>query len=678
VESSSANLCFTCHDGDVTSTPNMWEKFNPQDPQSVTSVGGATANQVHDSDQVSCPDCHNPHFITSSNRVMDPDDTTTAWTTSYNVESTYTYQNSQGNPVVFSYDDDLGAAATNDPVNPETGQGGTPPTIGPAVADAGNPHGGGDTDTATSGGTYTAGTEDQTYTVTVSTGGQANTAQITVTSTGADSSGPTTVTAFDTPVAVGTKGVTISFDDPNDSPGIVGSAQEGGGSNPGDDTATSGGSFGGTSNDSYTVTISQGGTPGGVLSIEEECTSDGGPVPESDPACDSPSVNSLSPATSGTWTGTAPETYTITVSTAGDCKGQFPGDNGVVDVTCDADPGCTPTAQQVTCAGGSTDVTLGNWGLTAHISTSNTNTGWVNEEWEVRVTATASPQFTVSATEECNPSCSAVDVDAFDTDYSVGSEGVTIQFSDGGDGVLTAGDDWTIAVTAGVPGELNASDAWTIAVTQSALCHPNCVETDYVAFCLACHDGDPPATLPASAQTILSNLTNIGDAYDGEQHGRGQGNTGTTLSKGWKKEPWSDQGANPGEEPTQPYAALQCNYCHDAHGTDNIYHLRTSITIAGVEMTVGGVLGGSWYETDSGDPDYPRWNPTTGTKFGSNTYALPCLEGDGYEDCTTGSQQHLNYGAWCSFCHTMSAHGGQAGSEDTNCNLGHVHGGSNF
>jgi predicted CXXCH cytochrome family protein len=679
VESSSANLCFTCHDGDVTSTPNMWEKFNPQDPQSVTSEGGATANQVHDTNQVSCPDCHNPHFITSSNKVMNPDDTTTAWTTNYGVESTYTYLNSQGNPVNVRYDDNLGAANTNDPVNPETGQGGDPATIGPAVADQGNPHGGGDTDTATSGGDYTTGTADLTYTVTVSTGGQAGTAQITTTaSTTDDCSGgnpcnPVTVNAFNSPVSVGNFGVTISFDDPNDSAGVVGAATCQGACT---DTATEDGTFSGGSNDTYPVTVSQGGTPGGVLSIVEECTSDGGPVPESDPVCDSPSVASLSPATSGTFgaPATAPVTYTIEVITSGDCKGQFPGDNGVVRVTCTAGDTCGGTT---TCAGSSTDVTLGGGGLTAHISTSNVNTGWVDEVWLVRVTATPSPTFTWSST--FDGSGGPTDVDAFSTDYDVGTKGVTISFADGNsNNELEVNQVWDIDVTAGVPGELNADDVWTIAVTASTACSPNCVETDYVAFCLACHDGDPPTTLPASAQTILSNLTNIGNGYDGEQHGRGQGNTLTTLSKGYKKEPWTNLTANPGEEPRKPYAALQCNYCHDAHGTDNIYHLRTSITIAGVEMTVGGVPGGSWYETDTGDPDYPRWNPTTGTKFGSNTYALPCFGGSGYDDCTAGAQQHLNWGAWCSFCHTMSAHSGQAGSEGTNCNNAHVHGGSNF
>lgn len=65
-----------------------------------------------------------------------------------------------------------------------------------------------------SGGTYT-GAQDVTYIVTVSLGGKFAgdvKPQITVTSTtGVDSSGPTTVTTSATPVAIGTKGVTLTF-----------------------------------------------------------------------------------------------------------------------------------------------------------------------------------------------------------------------------------------------------------------------------------------------------------------------------------------------------------------------------------------------------------------------------------------------------------------------------------
>lgn len=68
--------------------------------------------------------------------------------------------------------------------------------------------------TATSGGTYT-GDQDVTYIVEVTKGGlYADSPQITVTTNkGVDASGPTAVTAPATAVAVGTEGVTISFDE---------------------------------------------------------------------------------------------------------------------------------------------------------------------------------------------------------------------------------------------------------------------------------------------------------------------------------------------------------------------------------------------------------------------------------------------------------------------------------
>lgn len=67
---------------------------------------------------------------------------------------------------------------------------------------------------ATAAGTYT-GTQDNVYIIEVITGGTyaGGNAQIRVTSTlGIDASGPTTITAAATPVAVGSKGVTVAFD----------------------------------------------------------------------------------------------------------------------------------------------------------------------------------------------------------------------------------------------------------------------------------------------------------------------------------------------------------------------------------------------------------------------------------------------------------------------------------
>jgi len=82
-----------------------------------------------------------------------------------------------------------------------------------AIADGGNT---GD-DTAASGGTYT-GLANETYEVEVTTGGAPGAgAAITVTGLQAsDDSGPTAVAAFGTPVAIGTKGATITFTDGGD------------------------------------------------------------------------------------------------------------------------------------------------------------------------------------------------------------------------------------------------------------------------------------------------------------------------------------------------------------------------------------------------------------------------------------------------------------------------------
>lgn len=178
------------------------------------------------------------------------------------------------------------------------------PVVGDPAADSGNA---GD-DTAASGGTYT-GDENDTYTIGITTGGAPGTAQITVTSLYGDGSGPHTVTAFGTPVSIGSKGATISFTDGSDGvltvgdkwkivcyvttnilafffrfleaqanaeiikeygffadtceflSAAIGTAAADSG-NTGDDTATSGGTYTGTQNQTYTVEVTTGGAPG--------------------------------------------------------------------------------------------------------------------------------------------------------------------------------------------------------------------------------------------------------------------------------------------------------------------------------------------------------------------------------------------------------------------------------
>ena len=51
---------------------------------------------------------------------------------------------------------------------------------------------------------------------------------------------------------------------------------------------------------------------------------------------------------------------------------------------------------------------------------------------------------------------------------------------------------------------------------------------------------------------------------------------------------------------------------------------------------------------------------------GETVYFLP--------DMGSGQNDH-NWGAWCSFCHQMEAHGRD---ESVNCTSGHMHGGGKF
>ncbi|MDH3821452.1 MAG: hypothetical protein OEU59_10040, partial [Gammaproteobacteria bacterium] len=207
-------------------------------------------------------------------------------------------------------------------------------------------------------------------------------------------------------------------------------------------------------------------------------------------------------------------------------------------------------------------------------------------------------------------------------------------------------------------------------------CNPNglppsteCAEPDYIQFCLVCHDGidhandgvdnaPPGVTIPAA-------MTNIALRYDGvNQHGSGNGG-GT--AKGYLKYPWNAQGAT-----THPgaYAALNCTTCHGAHGSGNIFNLRTSITVAGVQMRVGG-----WAGDTIGNPRAPYNCATPGDPATCSTvYKLPPMDGRNINEAT-GQQANRQWGAWCSFCHQMEGHGQ---SEENTCNTGHVHSGGNF
>jgi hypothetical protein len=183
-------------------------------------------------------------------------------------------------------------------------------------------------------------------------------------------------------------------------------------------------------------------------------------------------------------------------------------------------------------------------------------------------------------------------------------------------------------------------------------------EPDYVEFCLVCHDGVTPPGV-----TMSPNMLNMADSYRlNDQHGRLEGRN--SASRGYLKPPWTTTANYNSGSPTQPgggsstYAALNCTLCHGPHGSGNIFNLRTSITVNGVQMTVGGreafmdpALCSR--QCDSIDNALPE--------FGSATYTLPV-------------QEDLAWGAWCTFCHEPS-HGT---SDGTACQSGHLHGGGNF
>jgi cytochrome c553 len=174
---------------------------------------------------------------------------------------------------------------------------------------------------------------------------------------------------------------------------------------------------------------------------------------------------------------------------------------------------------------------------------------------------------------------------------------------------------------------------------------PTLTEPDYIQFCLACHDGTTPPGV-----TITTTLDNIATSYATDKHGAGD--AGTDITNGTLKAPWT---STPNTEPGT-YAALNCTTCHGAHGSENLYNLRSKITMAGTVMTIGGENGA---QTDS-------------PYFGTDTYILPLM--DGNKIGPDGVQKDLYWGAWCTFCHKMESHG-QGQSEGSKCQSGHVHNG---
>ena len=186
---------------------------------------------------------------------------------------------------------------------------------------------------------------------------------------------------------------------------------------------------------------------------------------------------------------------------------------------------------------------------------------------------------------------------------------------------------------------------------------PSVPEPDYIQFCLACHDGTPPS----ASVTMSTSLTNMAAAWNNDQHGNGDGSTGSSISKGNLKPPWNTLATyRAGDDPSNSYAALNCTTCHGAHGSGNIFNLRESITVAGVVMSTGC--------PNPADP--PAGDGCGGSEFAGITgtsYTLPV---------NGGSQNDHEYGAWCTFCHNMSAHRGV--DETTGCTSAHKHNANSF
>ncbi len=577
------NTCYNCHDGTVTTTANVYAQFTGGICQNGTNSGevctvdadcpdvftGACSvtnfqvnpiNQRHDvsdADQtfssgvVECANCHNPHSLTATNKLMNPDnwsDGTTTFVAGEPFTKIYSPTNQYAGNSYSNVDN-----TDQDPVNPE---GAGAAIIGPAEegVHAGDDLGTSNEDT----GTYT-GAENQTYTVTISTGGAPPAAQITVTSTGSDSSGPTTVTAFDTFVNVGTLGVQIKFAD--------------------------GGS---------------GGTPSSI----------------GNPTCTAVCQADHTAATQGTYTGTLNGTYTLAVQTA--------GNSGSAVLSCSS---------------------------TGHACSSPTYT-WTDNAW---INLGNGVEFKVDDTVG---------------QARLGDVGETWQFSvtaASGDGVLTAGDTWTIEV---FPAGFTFS------------------EPDYVAFCLTCHDTNGTTEL-APPGVIMSGVTDISAEYfSRDVMGARPGGTGTSIGNGYLKEPWHVQPASCTaaggwtgcEDPTEVYAALNCTVCHEGHGSASLWHLRTSIKMAGKILRVGGENPNSEFGPNS---TFNNTAEPAKNRYLSTTYSLPCQGGNGEPNCAdnpTGAQEALHYGAWCTFCHEMSSHPSKTENAggSASCASSHVHGGGNF
>jgi hypothetical protein len=185
-------------------------------------------------------------------------------------------------------------------------------------------------------------------------------------------------------------------------------------------------------------------------------------------------------------------------------------------------------------------------------------------------------------------------------------------------------------------------------------------EPDMIQYCLVCHDGSDH--LPAGVVQD-GNMENIADAWAGaDVHGAGNATgVGSSVNKGGMKIPWvtaADDALN--YDPSANYAAMNCTTCHGAHGSENIFNLRTSINVGGVQLEIGG----------NGNMPVPAriTDPTV--------YDLPATRETARNSGIFVQQDHY-WGAWCSFCHKMDG-GHPAKVETDSCTNGHMHNGGAF
>ena len=169
-------------------------------------------------------------------------------------------------------------------------------------------------------------------------------------------------------------------------------------------------------------------------------------------------------------------------------------------------------------------------------------------------------------------------------------------------------------------------------------------QLDTIAFCLACHDGDGSvaAERPQAGSSYLSDgLISVGTTYTADFHGYGFGGS---AGNGFLKPPYQID---------TDYAPMPCTECHGAHGSDNIFNLRSSITVGvGTPSETVMSTGGPW--ASKGNMKDVIFT----------TYTL--------ENANDGSTQAFRqWGAWCSFCHNLDQH---SLDETKTCNGGHVHG----